>query len=325
MKSTLPVLNAAKWTAILLTVMIGFDSHRISSSTSDGDPGLLAGQRLAVVARLRTVMMKLHRLMCGILLIGLVGCNRTEQDWRQAKESNTVSAYTNFILKHPRDPHVNEAKLSLDDLDWMAAKTKNTLDGYNLYLTHHADGKHLADVKAGIEGLPLRLSISSVAVANRFQAYVGGGSNIEPPTPIDFGGGGGIPLISMSNGSAFLAGEVSSTDASAKLVRIEVEVLNRTQKSESFKIGDLSLAIAGARIGDFIAVGYDGRLCAMSDADRQKVKEILVEVSPQSRRTLSYIFALPNSESQQGQLMLQSAAPVLFEIGKRVPDAARRR
>ena len=256
-----------------------------------------------------------RRLMCGILLIGVVGCNRTERDWKQTKDSNTASAYTDFITKHPNGPHVSEARMSLDDLVWAAAKKENTFDGYNNYLTRHADGKHLSEARGGIEQLPLRLSVSSVAVAKRFQAYVGGGSNIEPPTPIDFGGGGGIPLISISNGSSFLTGEVSSTDAKANLVRIEVEVRNWTQKSASFKIGDLSLAVAGARVGDSIAVGYDDRLCAMSGEDLRKVKEIRVEVLPQSRRTLSYVFSVPSSESQQGQLVLQSAAPVSFEIG----------
>jgi hypothetical protein len=255
--------------------------------------------------------------MCSILLISAVGCNRTERDWKQVKEANTASAYANFIAKHPNGPHFDEAKASLDDLDWMAAKTKGTFDGYNLYLTRHTDGKHLSDARAEIEQLPLKLSVSSVAVATRFQAYVGGGSNIEPPTPIDFGfgGGGGMPLISMSNGSAFLAGEVSSTDGKTDLMRIEVEVRNSTQKPQSFKIGDLSLVIAGDRVSDFIAVGYGDRLCAMSGADMQKVKEILVEVAPQSLRALSYVFPAPkSSNSRQGQLVLESAAPASFEI-----------
>ena len=258
---------------------------------------------------------RLHKLMFGILLILAVGCNRTERDWKQVKEANTASAYAEFMSKHPSGPHMDEAKASLDDLDWTAAKAKNTFDGYNLYLTRHTDGKHLSDARAGIDQLPLRLSVSSVAVATRFQAYVGGGSNIEPPTPIDFGGGGGMPLISMSGGASFLAGEVSSTDGNTDLVRIEFEVRNSTQKPQSFKIGDLSLLVAGARVGDFIAVGYGSQLCAMSGPDLQKIKEIRVDVAPQSRRTLSYVFpAAKSSGSRQGQLVLESAAPLSFEV-----------
>ncbi len=261
-------------------------------------------------------MTKLRQFFSAIVLCGLVGCDHTERDWNQSKEANSTSAYAGFVAKHPDSPHVSEAKMSLDDLDWTEAKRENAFDGYKLYLTHHVDGKHVADAKAGIEDLPLKVSVSSVAVANRFQAYVGGGANIEPPTPIDFGGGGGMPLISISNGSSFLAGEVNSTDPQTHLVRIEAEIRNPTQKPESFKIGGLSLVTAGTRINDFISVGYGDRLCAMSDADRKKVEQIVVDVSPQSRRTLSYVFPLPISAAQQGQLVLQSAAPVSFELGK---------
>jgi hypothetical protein len=275
----------------------------------------ISGQ-FAVAARRRTILMKLYMIVCGVLLIGAMGCSQAGRDWRQAKASNTAAAYTDFIAKHPQDAHVSEARLSVDDLDWRTAKTENTYDGFNLYLTHHADGKHLADAKAGIEGLPLRLTISSVAVANKFQAYVGGGSNIEAPEPISFfGGGGGMPLVSIAHGTTFLAGEVSSTNGNRELVRIEVVVQNPTEKSESFKIGDLSFAVAGVRAKDFVAVGYNDLLCAMGDADRQKVKEIAVEVAPQSRRTLSYVFVLPG-QGAQGELVLENATPVSFEIGK---------
>jgi hypothetical protein len=253
----------------------------------------------------------------GVMSLGLLcGCDRTESDWKQAKDSNTVPAYTDFLAKHPQSLHVDEARGSIDELDWIDAKTKNTFDAYNGYVARHADGKHLADVRAGIEALPLKLSVAAVAVGSRFQAYVGGGSNISPPTPIDFGGGsgGGIPLISISSGSAFLAGEVHSQDEKTSLIRIECQVENPTDKSESFKIGDLMLAIEGSGTSDFIAVGHDDRLCAMSDADRRTVSEMSVELAPKAQTTLSYVFALTNLAAKQGKLVMQNAAPISFQI-----------
>lgn len=247
-------------------------------------------------------------------MIVVAGCGHTESDWKKAKETNTVRTYADFIAKHPDSSHVREATDSVDGLDWAAAKTRNTLDGYNDYMLHHSNGRHIADVKSAIQNLPLRLRISSVTVSRKFPAYVGGGSNIEPPASVDFGGGGGMPLISISNGSAFLAGEVSSTDGKTDLIRVMFEVQNTTPIPGSFKIGDVSLAIAGDRTGDFVAVGYEDRVCAMGDPDRKKVKEISVEVSPQSKRTLSYVFALTNPVSRQGELDLQSAPPISLEI-----------
>ena len=261
---------------------------------------------------------KFHKLVFGILLILAVGCDRTERDWKQVKEANTASAYTDFLAKHPTGLHVDEAKSSIDGIDWTAATTDNTFDAYGLYLAHHPDGKHVADAKAGIKNLPLHLAILSTAVAQRFQAYVGGGANIEPPEPMSFpfGGGGGMPLISMSGGSAFLAGEVGSEDSTKKLVKFEVSIRNSTTRAQSFKIGDISLALSGTRMNDFAAVGYGDKLCAMSGDDKKKVKEIVVEVPPQSMRKLSYAFGLLNPDSKQGELLLGRAEPVSFDIGK---------
>jgi hypothetical protein len=163
---------------------------------------------------------------------------------------------------------------------------------------------------------PLKVSITSVAVATKFQAYVGGGTNISPPEPFHspFGGGGGMPMISISSGSAFLAGEVSSKDEKTKLIEVECTIDNPTDKPESFKIGDLSLSVAGDRASDFMAVGYGDQLCAMSDDDRRIVKETVIEVSPSGHRKLSYIFPLFSPDAKQGEIILQHSPPVTFNI-----------
>ncbi len=163
---------------------------------------------------------------------------------------------------------------------------------------------------------PLKVSVTSVTVATKFQAYVGGGTNISPPEPFHspFGGGGGMPMISISSGSAFLAGEVSSKDEKTKLIRLECSIENPTDKAESFKIGDLALSVSGDRVSDFMAVGYGDRLCAMSDADRRAVKETVVEVSPKAQRAISYIFPLFRPEAKQGAVVLQQSPPVSFNI-----------
>jgi len=261
-----------------------------------------------------SVMIRLQPWICGVLLFVVVGCSRTESDWKQAKESNSAAAYADFIAKHPNSSHVREARDSMDELGWTATKTKNTLDGYNDYLLHHSDGKHVADARDAIQRLPLRLKISSIAVARKFPAYVGGGANIEAPASINFGGGGGMPFISISNGTGFLAGEVSSKDDKTDLIRLMFEVQNSTETPGSFKIGDVSLAVAGDRTRDFVAVGYVDRVCAMGGPDHEKVREILVQVSPRSRIVLSYVFALTNPTSTQGELNLQNAPPITFEI-----------
>ena len=162
---------------------------------------------------------------------------------------------------------------------------------------------------------PLKLTVNTTAVASKFLAYVGGGSNISPPDTI--GGGEGIPLISFSNnGPAFMAGEVRSSDAKAKLIKITFTVKNPAREPASFKIGDVRLDIGADRLNDFVAVGYDSKLCAMSGADRKAVKEIVVTVPPAGATRLSFAFPLFNPDSTRGELVLGSSSPVPFEIAR---------
>jgi len=171
---------------------------------------------------------------------------------------------------------------------------------------------------------PLKVSVASVAVATKFQVYVGGGANISVPETLQspLGGDGGIPAISMSRGSTFLAGEVDSGDAKTKLIKLQLVIDNPTEKTRMFKIGDLSLLLAGARLNDFVAVGYKDRLCAMSEADRRIVKQIVVEVPPKAQRTVSYIFPLLNPDAKQGAIVLQHSLPVTFQINAASSNSA---
>lgn len=158
---------------------------------------------------------------------------------------------------------------------------------------------------------PLKLTVDEITVGTTFQAYVGGGVNISPPDT--FGGGDGIPLISISDGAAFMAGEVSSKSETAKLLKITFTVANSVQAATSFKIGDVSLAIGTERVTDFAAVGYDSKLCAMSDTDRKKVKEIVVDVSSGGARTLSFAFPI-SATAKRGELMVGKSVRVPLEI-----------
>ena len=172
----------------------------------------------------------------------------------------------------------------------------------------------LSAVHQGIAGPANQLTtaVDSVAVAPKFAVYVGGGANISPPAPI--GGGGGIPLISMSNGAAFMAGEVSSPDKNMKLLRITFTVRDTGHDATSFKIGDVGLAVGSEKWNDFMAVGYGTQLCAMGNEDRKKVREIVVTLRPGQARQLSVLFPLPSADAKEGELLLGSAPPASFQI-----------
>ena len=159
---------------------------------------------------------------------------------------------------------------------------------------------------------PFKAVVDSAEGGDKFLAYVGGGANISPPDT--FGGGGGIPLISISNGTSFMAGEISSRSEKIKLVKVALSVTNSGQTAATFKIGDVRVRVGAASVNDFVAAGYNSRLCAMSDEDRKKVKQIAVTLAPGESSSLSYAFPI-DAGVKGGELLLGNSAPVPFVIG----------
>ena len=158
----------------------------------------------------------------------------------------------------------------------------------------------------------LKLSVSGVSVGTKFQIYVGGGANIDPPATI--GGGDGIPAISFGGGSSFMAGQLSSNDGKTKFIKVSCTVANPANGPRAFKIGDITMTVAGAKADGFAGVGYDGRVCGMGGDDRKAVEEISVELQPNGSRDVTYIFPLFAPDSKKGELSLQNGTPVSFDI-----------
>lgn len=159
----------------------------------------------------------------------------------------------------------------------------------------------------------LRVTVNAVAVATKFVAYLGGRTNISPPDTV--GGREGVPLISFSDkGPPFMASEIGSKDEKTKLIKVTFTVTNAAHEPASFKIGDVRLVVGADRSNDFAAVGYDTKLCAMSDTDRKRVKEIVVTIPPAGARRLSYAFPLLRADAKRAELALGSSTPVPFDI-----------
>jgi hypothetical protein len=88
-----------------------------------------------------------------IMGVFLAGCDRTETDWMQAKQANTIPAYTEFLAKHSQGPFADEAKKAIDEIQWQAAKASDTVEAISSYLYKHPHGIHVVDANARIEEL----------------------------------------------------------------------------------------------------------------------------------------------------------------------------
>ena len=84
--------------------------------------------------------MKLRLATISVLVLGTIllgGCDTTESDWKQAKDANTVFAYSNFVAKHSNGAHVDEANAAIERLDWSTAKGSQSAAAYEEFLKNH--------------------------------------------------------------------------------------------------------------------------------------------------------------------------------------------
>lgn len=100
--------------------------------------------------------MKLRQTLATLLVLVttfFAGCGTTERDWKQAKDANTASGYSEFLAKHPQGAHVEDARAAIEEIDWTSAKAKNTSADYNKYLATHSAGRHAVEAKTAIEAI----------------------------------------------------------------------------------------------------------------------------------------------------------------------------
>lgn len=90
-------------------------------------------------------------LVLGTVCLGLTACDRTESDWKAARQANTVMAYEGFLDKHSQGRHVDECRQAIDGLAWKETQTRNTIDAFKAYLTKHPQGRYRDEAKSGIE------------------------------------------------------------------------------------------------------------------------------------------------------------------------------
>lgn len=98
--------------------------------------------------------MKMSYGWCLMAVLGLAACSSAQSDWQQSNASNTVSAYQEFLQKHPNTPQSVEARARItalqDEQAWTRARQVNTVQSYQSYLQEHPSGIHVAEAKDNI-------------------------------------------------------------------------------------------------------------------------------------------------------------------------------
>lgn len=74
------------------------------------------------------------------LLISNCTTVKTSQDWETANRIGTATAYEQFLQKHPKSKHKEQAEVVLDSLRFEKATANNSIVAYESYLQNHPAG-----------------------------------------------------------------------------------------------------------------------------------------------------------------------------------------
>lgn len=98
--------------------------------------------------------MKMSYGLCLTAVLGLAACSSAQSDWQQSNASGTVSAYQEFLQKHPNTPQSVEARNRIhalqDEEAWTRAQQVNTAQSYQNYIQEQPSGVHVAEAKDNI-------------------------------------------------------------------------------------------------------------------------------------------------------------------------------
>lgn len=66
-------------------------------------------------------MKNLFYFLVAIIILIVVGCSQQESSWQEAKKTNTIMAYSNYLKLFSQGEHITEAKNLIEKLEWDSA------------------------------------------------------------------------------------------------------------------------------------------------------------------------------------------------------------
>jgi hypothetical protein len=99
--------------------------------------------------------------LCG----GNIGCNTAKRDYAAAEQANTEQAYRQFLIKHPTNEMAVAASRHLENLAWRNAQNSDTGTAYQDYLKIFPKGLHATDAEEHLR-VVIRLPFKFEACCN---------------------------------------------------------------------------------------------------------------------------------------------------------------
>ena len=83
------------------------------------------------------------RILCLLMALVLVGCDRQGAEWEEAQEKDTITAYEAFAESYPESPEADQARSRIETLRaeqaWSDARQRDTVEAYRGFIEAHPD------------------------------------------------------------------------------------------------------------------------------------------------------------------------------------------
>lgn len=81
------------------------------------------------------------RILCLLMALALVGCDRQGADWEEAQEKDSITAYEAFAERYPESPEADQARSRIETLRaeqaWNDARQRDTVEAYRGFIEAH--------------------------------------------------------------------------------------------------------------------------------------------------------------------------------------------
>ncbi len=114
------------------------------------------------------------RILCLMLILTLVACDRQGAQWEEAEQEDTIAAYEAFVERYPDSSNAERARSRIDTLRaeraWTEAGQRGTIEAYREFLEAHPDAANADEARARLQTLEREAAWQDLAESDDIDA-----------------------------------------------------------------------------------------------------------------------------------------------------------
>ena len=240
-------------------------------------------------------MTNLKSIVVLFCLLALIGCATTKGDWQKATQLNTVTAYKEFLQKHPESKFIREAKHRIEELEWNEAQKLDTIEAYQWFLRKYHQSKFAAEARARIKKLQAEEKLKRIFERAKTPLQLEGSLRTHPDMAKYI-----VPRLEQA-----ILQEIRNKGVGNRLVIQEfTPQIDGVTLSATISVNDKSVIIDFEFPGDQCLISASGPGMQFTGFARySETKGIPNEIAVPKEDLKYILFALPNWQEQGGMTL----------------------